>query len=842
MFDKFTPRARKVMSFARQEASSLNHEYIGTEHIMLGIIREPDSVASSVIKELGVNLEDLRNALLEQLKPRPTTEATMSLPFTPRARRLIEMALAEAKNMGHGHVGTEHLLLSLLREEEGVSTHVLRKSGINLEDARNEIIKFLGGMVQESEAHEIQHIEPDGSNEEAQRGSKTPALDGFGRDLTQASRNGELDPVIGRESEISRVIQVLSRRTKNNPVLLGEPGVGKTAIVEGLAQAITTGKAPEVLADKRIISLDLAGMVAGTKYRGQFEERIKAVMAEVKSVKNVVLFIDEIHTLVGAGGAEGAIDAANVLKPSLSRGEIQVVGATTLDEYRKNIEKDGALERRFQSVMVEPPGRDDAVAILSGLRDRYEEHHKIKYQEEAIQAAVDLSIKYISSRFLPDKAIDVIDEAGARLRLGNMSPPPDVSSLEIRIKECEQAKEIAVSNQDFETATKYRDEVYALKREIENIMAEWKNSSDEPTSRPIVSREDIASTISSMTGIPIENMAKEEAERLLQMEEEISKRVINQKEAISAVARAVRRSRSGIKDPNRPTGSFLFLGPSGVGKTWLSKQLAHFMFGSEDSLITIDMSEFMEKHTVSRLVGSPPGYVGHEEGGQLTEQVRRKPYSVILFDEIEKAHPDVYNVMLQIMEEGRLTDSLGRHIDFRNTIVIMTSNVGANVVQSGGGLGFSSSEEDKTQRIKEGIMEEVERQFRPEFLNRLDETITFNPLQKDDLYRIIKIEIEKVEARMAEQNITFNLSDAACDFLIEKGFNPQYGARPLRRTIERFIEDPLAEELLRSTLEPGSFLEMEVAEDGESLKFFGINNKVTDIEEENSTSSSTTEE
>jgi ATP-dependent Clp protease ATP-binding subunit ClpC len=579
-------------------------------------------------------------------------------------------------------------------------------------------------------------------------------------------------------------------------------------------------------------------MVAGTKYRGQFEERIKAVMAEVKAAKNVILFIDEIHTLVGAGGAEGAIDAANVLKPALSRGDIQVVGATTLDEYRKHIEKDGALERRFQSVRVEPPCRDDTVAILAGLRSRYEDHHKITYTDEALKAAVDLSIKYINNRFLPDKAIDVIDEAGAHLRLGSMTPPPDIASIDFKVKEHEQAKEHAVANQDFELAASHRDQAYEAKRERENILAAWKNSENEPESRPEVTREIIAATVAAMTGIPVQNLAKEEAVRLLQMEDEIAEKVINQDEAISAVARAVRRSRSGIKDPNRPMGSFLFLGPSGVGKTWLSKQLAQFMFGSEDSLIAIDMSEFMEKHNASRLVGSPPGYVGHEEGGQLTEQVRRRPYSVILFDEIEKAHPDVYNMLLQIMEEGRLTDSLGRHIDFRNTIIIMTSNVGANVVQAGGGLGFTTSEEDTTKRVKEGIMEEVQRQFRPEFLNRLDEMITFNPLQKDDLYRIIDIEMKKVEARLAEKKIAFALSDSARDFLINKGFHSEYGARPLRRAIERYIEDPMAEELLRNNIKPGSFLEMDLDKEGEKLSFHAIPSEAADIDEQKATSDS----
>lgn len=829
------------MGFARREAQELNHEYIGTEHILLGLIREGNGVAAGVITSLGVNLEAMRKEVLNNLTVRPKHEPSMQVPFTPRAKKAVELALEEAKNIGHGHVGTEHLLLALLRENEGIAPHILRTMGCRLEEVRESVIEFIGGVSNdEGEADiDMPHVEHhDGESAPARSKTNTPALDGFGRDLTEACRRNELDPVIGRESEISRVVQVLSRRTKNNPVLLGEPGVGKTAIIEGLAQSIVNGTTPDILADKRIISLDLPGMVAGTKYRGQFEERIKAVMAEVKAAKNVILFIDEIHTLVGAGGAEGAIDAANVLKPALSRGDIQVVGATTLDEYRKHIEKDGALERRFQSVRVEPPCRDDTVAILAGLRSRYEDHHKITYTDEALKAAVDLSIKYINNRFLPDKAIDVIDEAGAHLRLGSMTPPPDIASIDLKVKEHEQAKEHAVANQDFELAASHRDQAYEAKRERENILAAWKNSENEPESRPEVTREIIAATVAAMTGIPVQNLAKEEAVRLLQMEGEIAEKVINQDEAISAVARAVRRSRSGIKDPNRPMGSFLFLGPSGVGKTWLSKQLAQFMFGSEDSLIAIDMSEFMEKHNASRLVGSPPGYVGHEEGGQLTEQVRRRPYSVILFDEIEKAHPDVYNMLLQIMEEGRLTDSLGRYIDFRNTIIIMTSNVGANVVQAGGGLGFTTSEEDTTKRVKEGIMEEVQRQFRPEFLNRLDEMITFNPLQKDDLYRIIDIEMKKVEDRLAEKKIAFALSDSARDFLINKGFHSEYGARPLRRAIERYIEDPMAEELLRNNIKPGSFLEMDLDKEGEKLSFHAIPSEAADIDEQKATSDS----
>ena len=814
------------MGFARREAQRFHHEYIGTEHILLGLIQEGQGVAANVLKTMAVDLDKIRREIEKIVKSGPAVEPSVQIPFTPRAKKVVELALEEASNLGHNYIGTEHLLLALLREQEGIAAHVLRALGVRLDEVREEVIEFLGGTIQEEgEESTDMGSSPDTPSSEAPVShgkSKTPALDTFGMDLTESARRGDLDPVIGRADEIERVVQVLSRRTKNNPVLLGEPGVGKTAIVEGLAQSIINGSVPQILRGRRIVSLDLAGMVAGTKYRGQFEERIKAVMTEVKRAKNVVLFIDEIHTLVGAGGAEGAIDAANVLKPALSRGELQVIGATTLDEYRKHIEKDGALERRFQSVIVEPPSRDDTIAILHGLSERYEDHHKVTYTDLALEAAVDFSIKYITSRFLPDKAIDVIDEAGARLRLRTMTPPPDVSELDGEITTLEKAKEEAVAGQDFEAAARKRDEAYQLRRKRENLLAEWKNEESSDEARPDVNREIIAETVSKMTGIPITNLAKEEAERLLQMEEEIGKTVINQDKAINAIARAVRRSRSGLKDPNRPTGSFMFLGPSGVGKTWLSKQLATFMFGSEDALITIDMSEFMEKHNASRLVGSPPGYVGYEEGGQLTEQVRRKPYSVILFDEIEKAHPDVYNMLLQIMEEGRLTDNFGRHIDFRNAIMIMTSNVGSGVVQSGGGLGFVTSDEAQSDRINEGIMEEVQRQFRPEFLNRLDEIVTFNPLEKKDLVRIINIELAKVEERMRLKKLVLHLSDKARNFLIEKGYHPQYGARPLRRTIERFIEDPLSEELLRGNLPENSLVEMDLDKDGEKLGFHAI--------------------
>ncbi|HBF23871.1 MAG TPA: NDP-hexose 4-ketoreductase [Planctomycetes bacterium] len=819
MFDRFTERARKVMGFARREAQRFHHEYIGTEHILLGLIQEGQGVAANVLKSMNIDLEKIRREVEKIVKAGPAMEPSVQIPFTPRAKKVVELALEEASNLGHNYIGTEHLLLALLREQEGIAAHVLQALGVRLKDVREEVIEFLGGAVPESEGADEELI-GGGEGAPGPHGkSKTPALDSFGRDLTEAARREELDPVIGRAEEIERVVQVLSRRTKNNPVLLGEPGVGKTAIVEGLARSIVASQVPEVLRDQRIVALDLAGMVAGTKYRGQFEERIKAVMSEVKRAKNVILFIDELHTLVGAGGAEGAIDASNVLKPSLSRGEIQCIGATTLDEYRKFIEKDGALERRFQSVIVDPPNRDETLAILNGLANRYQDHHKVEYTENALEAAVDMSIKYITSRFLPDKAIDVIDEAGARLRLRTMTPPPDVGDLDSEISELEKAKEEAVADQDFELAAQKRDEAYQLRRKREARLAEWRNSEEEDGAKAIVNREVVAETVSNMTGIPLTNLAEEEAERLLKMEEELGETVVHQEDAIGAIAKAVRRSRSGLKDPNRPTGCFLFLGQSGVGKTWLSKELARFLFGNEEALITIDMSEYMEKHNASRLVGSPPGYVGYEEGGQLTEQVRRKPYSVILFDEIEKAHPDVYNMLLQIMEEGRLTDSFGRHVDFRNAVLILTSNVGTDKVKSGGGLGFAADEEASQERLHQALMDEVERYFRPEFLNRLDGILPFNALRKEDLYQIIDIELAKVETRLKEKKLVLQLSDSAREFLIEKGFNAEYGARPLRRTIERYVEDLLAEEMLRGQLPENSLVVMEQGEDAEELSF-----------------------
>ena len=823
MFDRFTDRAKKVMNLARQEAQRFNHEYLGTEHVLLGLVQEGSGVAANVLKNMGIDLNKIRSEVEKIVKTGPSMVTMGQLPFTPRAKKVLELAMEEASNLGHNYIGTEHLLLGLIKENEGIAAQVLLNLGVKLEDVREEVLEFLGADTTEDEDDESPIGETPTGGSAAGGKSKTPALDSFGRDLTELAREGKLDAVIGRANEIERVIQILSRRTKNNPVLLGEPGVGKTAIVEGLAQRIIENEVPELLRNKRIVVLDLALMVAGTKYRGQFEERIKAVMTEVRRVRDVVLFIDELHTLVGAGGAEGAIDASNVLKPALSRGEIQCIGATTLDEYRKHIEKDGALERRFQSVNVEPPTPTEAIAILKGLRDRYEAHHRVKYTEQALEAAVELSTRYITGRFLPDKAIDVMDEAGARIRLKSMVPPPDLKEITVEIEALDRQKDGAVSAQDFEEAARLRDQAYQLRKKKEEILKTWRSEQATKEDAGEVDSEIIAETVSKMTGIPLTRLEKAEAERLLQMEQELALTVVNQDEAIKAIARSVRRSRSGLKDPRRPMGSFVFLGPSGVGKTYLCKQLAKFMFGNEDAVITMDMSEYMEKHNASRLVGAPPGYVGYEEGGQLTEKVRRRPYSVVLLDEIEKAHPDVFNMLLQIMEEGRLTDSLGRHVDFRNVILIMTSNLGSSQMKSGSSLGFGkpageASEDDRRKRMKASVMVEVERHFRPEFLNRVDELIIFNPLTHDDLKHIVTLQLDEVLERLRERGIELTLAQSALDFLINKGFHEDYGARPLRRAIERFLEDPLAEELLRAEGRRFAIL-VGAHENGEELTF-----------------------
>ena len=817
MFDRFTDRAKKVMNLARQEAQRFNHEYLGTEHVLLGLVQEGSGVAANVLRNMQVDLAKIRTEVEKLVKSGPSMVTMGQLPFTPRAKKVLELSMEEAGNLGHNYIGTEHLLLGLIKENEGIAAKVLTNLGVKLEDVREEVLEFLGAEPSEEEDEETAET----SIGSASGKSKTPALDAFGRDLTELAREGKLDNVIGREDEIERVIQILSRRNKNNPVLLGEPGVGKTAIVEGLAQMIINNTVPDLLRDRRIVVLDLALMVAGTKYRGQFEERIKAVMTEVRRVQDVILFIDELHTLVGAGGAEGAIDASNVLKPALSRGEIQCLGATTLDEYRKHIEKDGALERRFQSIHVEPPSPEEAVAILNGLKDRYEAHHRVTYAPGALEEAVDLSVRYISNRFLPDKAIDVMDEAGARIRLKNMITPPDLGDVNKEIEGLDRSKEEAVHNQEFEAAAKLRDEAYQLRKKREEQQKEWRSKQAELESSGTVTIDDIRETVSKMTGVPLTRLERAEAERLLQMEKVLGKVVINQQDAIKAIARSVRRSRSGLKDPRRPMGSFVFLGPSGVGKTYLCKQLADFMFGDEDAVITIDMSEYMEKHNASRLVGAPPGYVGYEEGGQLTEKVRRRPYSVVLLDEIEKAHPDVFNMLLQIMEEGRLTDSFGRHVDFKNTILIMTSNLGSHMVTETGGLGFGKIDnkttvKERSKKITADVMAEVQRQFRPEFLNRVDELIVFNSLTKDDLKIIVHLQLEEVLLRAKKRGLDLNLDDDAISFLIQHGYNQDYGARPLRRAIERFIEDPLAEEVLR--MGEGAKVGIDITVEGELAK------------------------
>ncbi len=809
MFDRFTDRARKVMALARKEAQRFNHDFIGTEHILLGLIQEGSGVAANVLKNLGVEINRIRSEIEKNVQSGPSMVTMGQLPFTPRAKKVLELSMEEANELGHNYIGTEHLLLGLLRENDGVAAQVLMDLSIKLDDVRNEVLELLGAAEGGQEA-QIPNPSGTGTGGKAQR-SKTPALDAFGRDLTELAREGKLDPVIGRHDEIERVIQVLSRRTKNNPVLLGEPGVGKTAIVEGLAQDVIAGRVPDLLRDRRIVVLDLAMMVAGTKYRGQFEERIKAVMTEVRRVKNVILFIDELHTLVGAGGAEGAIDASNVLKPALSRGEVQCIGATTLDEYRKFIEKDGALERRFQTILVNPPSKEEAVEILKGLRDKYEAHHRVQITDEALAASVELSTRYISGRFLPDKAIDVIDEAGSRVRMRSLTRPPDLKELEAQIEDLNKEKEEAVAQQDFERAANLRDKADKIKKKKETIKKEWREKSQEIDG--VVDDEVVAETVSKMTGIPLTRLEKAEAERLLAMEDELHKTVISQHDAIRAISRAVRRSRSGLKDPRRPVGSFIFLGPTGVGKTLLAKALAKFMFGEEDALIQIDMSEYMEKHNVSRLVGAPPGYVGFEEGGQLTEKIRRRPYSVVLFDEIEKAHGDVFNMLLQIMEEGQLTDSFGRPIDFRNTILIMTSNIGAGIIKNQSSLGFKSTASDRSyEDMKKELTDEVEKHFRPEFLNRLDDIVVFHGLTRDDLAHIINIELAQVQDRLRDKGYEIILSPEARDYLIDKGYNPDFGARPLRRALEQEIEDALAEELLRGSFKDKPVIHIDVSD------------------------------
>ena len=832
MYERFTDRARKVMQLANQEAQRFNHEYIGTEHVLLGLIKEGSGVAANVLKNLDIDLRKIRMEVEKLVQSGPDMVTMGKLPQTPRAKKVIEYSMEEARNLNHNYVGTEHILLGLLREQEGVAAQVLMNLGLKLEDVREEVLNLLGhGM--EGEGGERAGLggratsgagAGGGGEATAKAGkSKTPALDSFGRDLTELARQGKLDPVIGRENEIERAIQILCRRTKNNPVLLGEAGVGKTAIVEGFAQRVIDGHVPELLADRRIVVLDLAMMVAGTKYRGQFEERIKAVMNEVRRAKNTILFIDELHTLVGAGGAEGAIDASNVLKPALARGEIQCIGATTLDEYRKYIEKDSALDRRFQIIMIEPATKLEAVEILKGLRDRYESHHRVQISDAALESAVELSSRYITGRCLPDKAIDVIDEAGARVRLKAMTKPPDLKEIDEEVERLNKEKEEAVANQDFEKAAALRDQADKLKKKKQNMTRDWRDKSREADG--VVDEEVVAEVVSKMTGIPLTRMSTEDSKRLMAMEDELHRRVIGQNEAIKSIAKAVRRSRSGLKDPKRPTGCFIFAGPTGVGKTLLAKALAQFMFGDADALIQIDMSEYMEKHNVSRLIGAPPGYVGFEEGGQLTEKIRRRPYSVVLLDELEKAHPDVFNMLLQVMEEGRLTDSFGRNVDFRNTILIMTTNAGAEAIKNESAFGFQKPDDDAGyDSMKKRVNERIEKFFRPEFLNRVDDVIVFHHLTVEDLKQVIDIELAKVRERLGERGLKLELTEAAKQFIIKKGSDTDFGARPLRRAIENYIEDPVSEELLKGEFIGKDTIQVDCIEvaDKKQLKFVGV--------------------
>ncbi|MBU2102822.1 MAG: ATP-dependent Clp protease ATP-binding subunit [Candidatus Omnitrophota bacterium] len=812
MFNRFTERARKVLVLAKEEARRFNHDYIGTEHILLGLVREGEGVACAVLQNLGIDLERLRIEIEKLISPGSSASVLGDIPFTPRAKKALELAAEEARNLGHNYIGTEHILLGLIREGEGLASQVLFSLGIDIAKVREEISALLGGA----------HPQGATSQTATSTSSKTPALDSFGRDLTKLAKDGKLDPVIGRKLEIERVIQILSRRTKNNPVLLGEAGVGKTAIVEGLAQSITKGDVPELLRSKRLIVLDLALMIAGTKYRGQFEERIKAVMEEIKRSKDVIIFIDELHTLVGAGAAEGAIDASNILKPALSRGEIQCIGATTLDEYRKHIEKDAALERRFQPIYVEAATVEETVEILQGLRDKYEAHHRVQFTDEALQAATKFSDRYVSGRFLPDKAIDLVDESGARARLTVLTAPKEIKESETQLNEITKEKEALIKQQDFEAAARLRDEEKTLRLKLDSLRKDWSKKRDQIV--PTVTEEDIARLVAQITGIPIYRLEQKESEKLLRAEAELAGKVIGQPEAIDSIARAIRRARAGIKAPRRPIGSFLFMGPTGVGKTLLARALAEFMFGDEDALIQLDMSEYMEKFNVSRLIGAPPGYVGYEEGGQLTEKVRRRPYSVVLLDEIEKAHPDVFNLLLQILEEGRLTDSFSRRVSFRNTILIMTSNVGAEIIRKRGSLGFKTITDDISyEDMKRLLFEEVKKTFKPEFLNRLDETIVFRPLSKEDLEQIVDIEISYVNERVKDQGFEIQMLPDAKEFFIDKGFDPLFGARPLKRVIQRFLEDPLAEDIIKGTfkerLKTEKVVKIRVSRKGEELQF-----------------------
>jgi len=823
--NNFTPRAQQVLALARKEADRFNHNYVGTEHILLGLIKLGQGVAVNVLQKMGLDLETVRMEVEKQVGTGPDTKVTGNIPYTPRVKKVLALASKEAKALHHSYVGTEHILLGLLREGDGVAARVLKSLEVDIERARQEVLKELdpnfeegaepqGGMEETASAGP--ESAPSAGSAPGRKDLKTPALKAFGRDLTELARKGEMDPVIGRKNEIERVVQILCRRTKNNPVLIGEAGVGKTAIVEGLAQEIASGNVPEILRDKKVITLDLALMVAGTKYRGQFEERIKAVMEEIRKLKSVILFIDELHTLVGAGSAEGAMDASNIIKPALSRGELQCIGATTMNEYRKYIEKDSALERRFQTVRVDAPTIDEAIAILHGLRAKYEEHHHAKISNEAIASAVRLSERYITGRYLPDKAIDVMDEAGSRCRIAASIRPPEFKSAEAEIETIRADKEAAIKAQDFEKAAALRDREKEATAKLEADLNAWRKKRDEIIVD--VGEEDVKHVISKWTGIPLTRMGEGDLSKLLNIGETLQSRVIGQNEAVQALAKALRRSRADLKDPKRPIGSFIFLGPTGVGKTHLAKALAEEVFGEKDALVQLDMSEYMEKFNVSRLIGSPPGYVGYEEGGQLTEKVRRRPYCVVLFDEIEKAHPDVWNVLLQILEDGQVTDSLARKVDFRNTIIIMTSNVGAELIRKGNVMGFGTPvHEQDYNAIKEKILGETKKIFKPEFLNRLDDQIVFHSLTREDLSKIVSLEVAKVAARVREKGVEIELTPEASAFLIEKGYEPVYGARPLRRAIERYLEDPIAEEVIRGKIKSGD--RVKVGADKENLTF-----------------------
>ena len=810
----FTPRVRRVLYFAREEAARLHHDYLGTEHLLLGVVREGEGVAATVLRELAVDLDTVRE-MVESYVARGTYGASMKeTQWTPRAKTVLELAREEARILHHQYIGTEHLLLALIREGEGVAAKVLRDLDVNLRTAREQVMKVLGGGPGTEAPDEV-----------AGRDAETPTLDQFGRDLTELARKGQLDPVIGRHQEIERVLQVLSRRKKNNPALIGEPGVGKTAIVEGLAQKIVANEVPATLKDRRLVMLDLSSTVAGTKYRGQFEERLKTLISEIRESEDVIIFIDELHTIVGAGGAEGAIDAANMLKPALARGELQAIGATTLDEYRKHIEKDGALERRFQPIIVDPPSVDETIEILKGLRCKYEEHHSAEISDEALVAAAKLADRYISDRFLPDKAIDVVDEAGARARLEISTIPMEIKELERELEQVSCRKRAASENQEFEHAAELRDQERESQKKLEAVRKDLVQSKHHR--KATVSADDVAEVVAGMTGIPVKKLAQEETEKLLHMEDDLRKRVVGQEEALTIVSKAVRRNRAGLRDPRRPIGSFIFLGPTGVGKTELARALAAFLFEDDNALVRLDMSEYMERFAVSRLVGAPPGYVGYDEGGQLTERVRRRPYCVVLFDEIEKAHPDVFNILLQVLEDGQLTDSFGRTVNFKNTVVIMTSNVGGRDIAKGQGIGFQSEDatEDLYSQMKGKVTEELKRAFNPEFLNRVDGTVVFHSLGVEEMRQIVDILLREVEERLADMGVKLSIAEEAKDLLVEKGFDPAFGARPLRRAIQRYLEDPLSEEILKGGYADGGQILIERR--GDELAFRATRTEVT---------------